>query len=72
MKFFITEGNIGGDATRETAERVIRMLEEKGWDVAYGLGDNRVTDISEFGREEKLMDAFADDFMACIEQLDDP
>ncbi len=66
MKFYITEKNMGGDTTKEQAEQVIEMLKEKGWDVQYGFGRNKTTDVSEFGREEAIQDAFAQDFMNCI------
>lgn len=69
MKFFISEGNIGGDATREQTDQVIQVLREKGWDVEYGAAENTVTDISEFGKEETIQDAFSDDFMACLDAL---
>ncbi|MGD2269446.1 MAG: hypothetical protein PVI06_03525 [Desulfobacterales bacterium] len=70
MKFYITEKNIGDDTTRGQAEKVIELLKDKGWDVEYGMGKNKPTDISEFGREEKIYQAFADDFMICISQLE--
>lgn len=70
MKFFIAEGNLGGRATREQVDRLIELLKEKGWDVEYGIARNRTTDMSEFGREEALQDAFADDFMACLAQIE--
>ena len=70
MKFYIAEQNIGDDATKEQAEKVIGMLKEKGWDVEYGVRRNVATDISEFGKEESIQDAFANDFMACISQLE--
>ena len=70
MKFYIAEQNIGDDATKEQAEKVIGMLKEKGWDVEYGIKRNVATDISEFGKEESIQDAFANDFMACISQLE--
>jgi hypothetical protein len=66
MKFYIAEQNMGGDTTKEQAERVIEMLREKGWDVEYGVGKNRATDVSEFGREEAIQDAFGQEFMNCI------
>ena len=69
MKFFIAEANIGGDATRPQAEQVVNMLKKKGYDVEYGIGENKATDISEFGQEERLQEAFSDDFMACLDQL---
>ena len=70
MKFYIAEQNIGDDATKEQAEKVIGMLKEKGWDVEYGVKRNVATDIAEFGKEESIQDAFANDFMACISQLE--
>ena len=70
MKFYIAEQNIGDDATKEQAEKVIGMLKEKGWDVEYGIKRNVATDISEFGKEESIQDAFANDFMACISELE--
>lgn len=66
MKFFIAEQNMGGDITRKQAEQVIEMLRKKGWDVDYGAGKNRATDVSEFGREEAIQDAFSQEFMNCI------
>ena len=69
MKFFIAEGNIGTDATRQQVDQVIETLAGKGWDVEYGLAENKATDISDFGQEEKLQDTFADDFMACLDAL---
>lgn len=70
MKFLIAEQNIGDDATKEQAEKLIELLKEKGWDVEYGAGRNVATDVSEFGQEEKIQDAFADDFMLCISLLE--
>ena len=70
MKFFIAEQNIGDDATKEQAERLIELLKEKGWDVEYGIGRNVATDISEFGQEEEIQSRFADDFMDCISQME--
>ncbi|MBI9084825.1 MAG: hypothetical protein JEZ11_14625 [Desulfobacterales bacterium] len=69
MKFYIAEANIGGDATVAQAEKVIKMLKEKGHDVEYGIKMNKATDISEFGQEERLQDAFAEDFLACLDRL---
>ena len=66
MKFYITEKNMGGDTTKEQSEQVIEMLKEKGWDVQYGFGRNKTTDVSEFAREEAIQDAFAQDFLNCI------
>jgi hypothetical protein len=40
MKFFIAEQNIGNDATKEQAERLIEILKAKGWDVEYGIKRN--------------------------------
>ena len=70
MKFFIAEGNLGGEVSREQVDRLIALLKEKGWDVEYGAAQNRATDVSEFGREEAIQDAFADDFMACLVEID--
>lgn len=69
MKFFIAEGNLGGGATREQVDAVIQKLQEKGWHVEYGAGNNKPEDISEFGREQFLLDAFSEAFMACLEEL---
>jgi len=71
MKFYIAEGNIGNDATKKQAEEVIELLKAKGWDVEYGIGKNKATDISEFGKEETIMDAFSNDFLACIAQTEE-
>jgi len=71
MKFYIAEQNIDEEATKEQAEKLIEMLKEKGWDVEYGIKRNVATDVSEFGQEEKLQDAFAEDFMNCISQLEE-
>jgi hypothetical protein len=70
MKFFIAEKNIGDDATKEQAEKLIEMLKAKGWDVEYGVKRNKATDISEFGKEAEIQSAFADDFMACLTQME--
>ena len=69
MKFFIAEANIGGNATRAQAEEVVRAMKEAGWDIEYGVEKNKATDISEFGREEQLQDAFAEEFIACLDRL---
>jgi len=70
MKFFIAKQNLGGNATKEQAERVIQLLKEKGWDVEYGVGKNVATDVSEFGQEERIQSEFADDFMSCCAQIE--
>jgi hypothetical protein len=70
MKFYIAEGNLGGDATKEQAEKVIEMLKAKGWDVEYGIKRNEATDVSEFGQEESIQDTFTNDFMECISELE--
>ena len=70
MKFFIAEQNIGSDATKEQAEKLIEMLKAKGWDVEYGAKRNKATDISEFGKEEEIQSRFADDFMACLARME--
>lgn len=71
MKFFLSEQNLGADATKEQAEQLIKLLKEKGWDVEYGIGRNVATDISEFGQEEKIQDKFADDFMSFLSQMEE-
>ncbi len=70
MKFFIAEQNIGGDATREDAERVVELLRKKGWEVDYGIGKNVATEVSEFGKEEQILEAFSEDFMASIAEVE--
>lgn len=70
MKFFIAEQNIGGDATKEQAEKLIALLKKKGWDVEYGVKRNVASDVSEFGREESIQDAFANDFMLCLSEIE--
>ena len=69
MKFFIEEGNIGNNATKEQTLELIDMLKKMGWDVEYGKGKNKSTDISEFGREENITDSFSNAFMAGIAKL---
>ena len=71
MKFYIAEQNIGGDATKEQAEKLVELLKAKGWDVEYGIGKNVATDISEFGQEERMQDDFADDFMLCLSLMEE-
>jgi len=70
MKFFIVEGNLGEDATQEQAEQLIDLLSKKGWDVEYGARRNKATDVSEFGREEEIQDAFSRDFMSCLAEIE--
>jgi len=70
MKFFLAEGNIGGGVTREQVDAVIQKLKDKGWHVEYGVGNNKAEDISEFGQEQTLLDAFSDDFMMCLDELE--
>jgi len=70
MKFFIAEQNISNDAAKEQAEKLIEILKAKGWDVEYGIKRNVATDISEFGQEERIQDAFADDFMSCLDEME--
>lgn len=69
MKFFLAEGNLGSNATRQQVDTVIQKLKEKGWHVEYGAGNNKAEDISEFGREQILLDSFSDDFIACLDEL---
>jgi hypothetical protein len=70
MKFYVAEENLGGDATREQVEALIRMLKKRGWDVEYGIAGNIASDISEFGQEQRLQSQFAEDFMACLSQIE--
>jgi len=70
MKFYIAEGNLGNGAGRKQVEKLIEILRARGWDVDYGVKQNRATDISEFGREEAITDAFSQDFMACLEAME--
>jgi hypothetical protein len=70
MKFFLSERNLGPDATKKLTLTVIEMLVQKGWDVEYGEKANQVTDPSEQGQEQKLMDAFTNDFLQCLEQVE--
>ena len=70
MKFFVAKGNLGGDATREQAEQLIELLRNKGWDVEYGARRNKASDVSEFGREEEIQDAFSRDFMSCLAEIE--
>ena len=70
MKFFLSEKNLGTEATRQQTLAVIEKLVQKGWDVEYGEKANRVSDPAEHGQEQKLMDAFTDDFLRCLEQVE--
>ena len=70
MKFYLSEKNLGTEATKNQTIAVIEMLMQKGWDVEYGEKANEVTDRSELGQEEKLMDAFTEDFLNCLEQFE--
>jgi hypothetical protein len=70
MKFFIAEGNLGGNATKEQAQKLIEMLKKRGLNVEYGIAKNIATDITEFGQEQRLQSLFADDFMACLSQIE--
>jgi hypothetical protein len=69
MKYFLSEGNLGTGATREQVDAVIKKLKGRGWHVEYGAGNNKAEDISEFCREQELLDAFSDDFMLCLDEL---
>jgi len=71
MKFFIAEQNIGGGATKkEQAEKLIELLKKKGWDVEYGIKRNVAADVSEFGKEDSIQDAFSNDFMLCLSEIE--
>ncbi len=69
MKFFIVEGNIGNNATKEQTLELIELLKKDGWDVEYGKGKNKPTDVSEFGQEENITESFSNAFMAGIAKL---
>lgn len=71
MKFIIAEGNIGNNFTKEMTEKVIELLQQRGWDIEYGAGRNQLTEESEAGREEAIQDAFGNDFMECIAIVED-
>ena len=71
MKFYIAEGNLGSDATKEQAEQLIEILKTKGWDVEYGVKRNVATEVSEFGQEDRIQDDFANDFMECLTQMEE-
>ena len=70
MKFFLSEKNLGDEATREQTDAVIDMLAQKGWDVAYGERANQLSDPSEQVRAEEIMDQFTEDFLRCLEQVE--
>jgi len=70
MKFFLAEGNLGEGATRQQVDTVIQKLKDRGWNVTYGMIMNKSDDISDIGQEEKLLDAFANDFMSCLDELE--
>lgn len=70
MKFFLSEKNLGTDSTKKQTLRVIELLVQKGWDVEYGEKANLVTDPAEEGQAEQLMDAFTEDFLKVLEQVD--
>ncbi len=69
MKFYLAEGNIGKGTTRDQVDNVIELLKSKGWNVEYGIEKNKAEDVTEFGREEEIQDAFSKDFMTCVEVL---
>ncbi|CAN2042258.1 conserved hypothetical protein [Candidatus Magnetomoraceae bacterium gMMP-15] len=69
MKFFLGEKNLGNDATREQVDKVIEMLKEKAWNVEYGLKANQA-EPDDVGKEEEIQDAFADDFIVCLDLID--
>ena len=69
MKFYLAEGNIGKGTTRDQVDNVIELLRQKGWKVEYGVKKNKAEDVTEFGREEEIQDAFSKDFMTCVEIL---
>jgi muramidase (phage lysozyme) len=70
MKFYIAEKNIGNDIQKSDVQKVIDFLVKKGWDVAYGIRENELTSDDEKERQSEIEDAFADDFMNCLDELE--
>jgi len=69
MKFYLGEKNIGNEATKEQVDQLISCLTNKGWDVSYGTKENSPENDDEKIRQRELEDAFADDFMTCLDDL---
>jgi len=69
MKFYLGEKNIGNEATKDQVDQVIAFLKNKGWDVSYGTKENTPESDDEKNRQSELEDAFADDFIACLDTL---
>jgi hypothetical protein len=70
MKFYLGEKNIGNEATKTQVDQVIDYLKNKGWDVSYGTQENTPETDDEKMRQRELEEAFADDFMACLDALE--
>jgi hypothetical protein len=69
MKFYLGEKNIGNEATKDQVDQVISCLKNKGWDVSYGTKENSLKSDDEKIKQKELEDAFADDFMTCLNIL---
>ena len=68
MKFFIAEKNIGYNVTKEQVEIIIKKLQDKGWDVEYGLKDNILNENIDTNQINEIQDDFANDFITVIEE----
>jgi len=68
MKFFIAEKNIGNNVTKEQVEIIIKKLQDKGWEVEYGLKENIVNENIDTNQINEIQDDFANDFITVIEE----
>jgi len=68
MKFFIAEKNIGYNVTKEQVEIIIKKLQDKGWDVEYGLKENILNENIDTNQINEIQDDFANDFITVIEE----
>jgi hypothetical protein len=69
MKFYLGEKNIGNEATKDQVDKVITYLKNKGWNISYGTKENALESDDEKIQQRELEDAFADDFMTCLNTL---
>jgi muramidase (phage lysozyme) len=69
MQFYLGEKNIGNDATRDQVDQIITHLKNKGWNVFYGTKENTPETDDDKMRQRELEDAFAEDFMTCLDDL---
>jgi len=69
MKFYLGEKNIGNDATKDQVDQIITALKNKGWNVSYGTQENTPETDDEKMRQREIEDAFADDFINCLNDL---